>query len=350
MKVLIVTRGMPPRTGGVETVCGQLVSRLVEAGDAVTVLTYGGRRAGIDEHLGARIVRLRSWGDVFEIAPGLPGAIRRSAFDVCHVHNLHATVAPLTALSGASPLVVTTHYHGGGHSAVARLMHPPYRSAAGRFLRRAAAVTAVSRTEAALVWRDFGVNALVVPNGMDASLYSDVVRLPRPDGPLRLLVVSRLLPYKGVDTALRVAAELPGAVLTVLGSGPDAPRLRRLASDLGIPDQLCFLESRVSDEALVSLMGDSDVLLNFSAAEAFALNVLEGLATGLPAVVSNSGALAEWAERFPEAVIAVPHGDVAAAVAAVRAAKPQCQRLDLSAFTWSTIAARYREVYDSVAA
>ena len=57
-------------------------------------------------------------------------------------------------------------------------------------------------------------------------------------GPLRVGFVGRLVPEKGVDTALRALAALPPgtAVLTVIGDGPERASLTHLARSLGVAD------------------------------------------------------------------------------------------------------------------
>jgi glycosyltransferase involved in cell wall biosynthesis len=170
MRLLLVTKGFPPRVGGVETLCRQLAEGFARRGAEVTVLTYGGRveRDAIPTGDGAyRVIRLHSFGDAFEWSWGLVPALRRLPFDVCHVHNVHSTVVAAVWASMRRPYVVTTHYRGGGDTTAARLIHPLYRLLATQVLRGAAAVTAVSASEAALVKRDFGIDPEVIPSGVE---------------------------------------------------------------------------------------------------------------------------------------------------------------------------------------
>jgi hypothetical protein len=182
VRVLLVTRGFPPRVGGVERVCAELAAGLAAAGDEVTVLTFGGpgRRAAVadpDRRAPYQVVRVPSMGDTFEFSLRLARWLRRLPFDACHVHNLHSTVAATTWRADVRPYVLTTHYHGGGHTPAARLLHLLYRPLAARIVRDAARVTAVSDAEAALVAADFGVRPLVIGNGVSGALAAG----PRPD-------------------------------------------------------------------------------------------------------------------------------------------------------------------------
>jgi 1,2-diacylglycerol 3-alpha-glucosyltransferase len=355
VRVLLVTGGFPPRVGGVERVCAELAAGLAAAGDEVTVLTFGGcgRRAAVadpDRRAPYQVVRLPSLGDTFELSPWLVRWLRRLPFDACHVHNLHSTVAAATWRAGVRPYVLTTHYHGDGHTPAARLLHPLYRPLAGRIVRDAARVTAVSAGEAALVAADFGVRPLVIGNGVSGAL---LARLPRPDsdGYRRLLVVSRLVAYKRVDAAIAALDRLPARyVLDVVGDGPERGRLEHLASTLGVAGRVRFLGGGLPDERIHQLLRRADVYLNLSEAEAFSLVVLEALAVGTPVVVGGAPGLLAWQARFPGAVLAAAAPGPAAVAEAVARLEGLRVQVDLGAYEWASIVARYRQVYAEVVA
>ena len=355
MRVLLVTRGFPPRVGGVERVCAELAAGLAAAGDEVTVLTFGGRgrraaMADADRRTPYQVVRLPSLGDTFELSPWLVRWLRRLPFDACHVHNLHSTVAAATWRAGVRPYVLTTHYHGSGHTPAARLLHPLYRPLAARIVRDAARVTAVSAGEAALVAADFGVRPLVIGNGVAGALLAG---LPRPDadGFRRLLVVSRLVAYKRVDAAIAALDRLPARyVLEVVGDGPERGRLEHLASTLGVAGRVRFLGGGLPDERIHQLLRRADVYLNLSEAEAFSLVVLEALAVGTPVVVGGAPGLLAWQARFPGAVLAAAAPGPAAVAEAVARLEGLRVRVDLGAYEWASIVARYRQVYAEVVA
>ena len=86
----------------------------------------------------------------------------------------------------------------------------------------------------------------------------DLERLSRPLSPLpslpRALVVSRLLPYKGVDVAIAACRQL-GLPLTVVGSGPEEDRLRMLGGSL------TTFKGMLSDEELVDVFLSHSVVL-----------------------------------------------------------------------------------------
>jgi phosphatidyl-myo-inositol dimannoside synthase len=91
-------------------------------------------------------------------------------------------------------------------------------------------------------------SALLARWGVDARVLTCVPygAEPRPAAPpptgQTLLSVARLIERKGIDTVIRALARLdPEITYRVVGSGPDLPRLERLAGDLGVAARVRFL-------------------------------------------------------------------------------------------------------------
>jgi glycosyltransferase involved in cell wall biosynthesis len=103
------------------------------------------------------------------------------------------------------------------------------------------------------------------------------------------LFAARLSPWKGASLAVRVIARLPGWKLVVVGSGPDAARLGRLAGRLGVTDRIEHL-GHVPQPRLFELMHtEADVLLFPSMHEDAGWVVAEAGSCGLPVVALDRG-------------------------------------------------------------
>ncbi len=115
-----------------------------------------------------------------------------------------------------------------------------------------------------------------------------------------LALVGRLAKEKNPDLALQVMFELARKDprsrerwrLVVIGDGPEAPRLRTLAMELGIKSLVSFT-GEVTREEVFQNLRVADAMIFTSTVETQGLAILEGMATGLPVVTADSPAARE---------------------------------------------------------
>jgi glycosyltransferase involved in cell wall biosynthesis len=190
------------------------------------------------------------------------------------------------------------------------------------FANRCDRVTAPTAT-ALLLLREHGLRApsQVVSNGVDLDAFSpgpadEALRrrygLPG-DRPL-VLAVGRLSPEKRADVLIEAVAgqQADDTVLALAGSGPDAERLRALAARLGVSERVRFL-GFVPGADLPGLYRLADVFAIASEAELQSLATMEAMASGLPVVAVNAGALKELVHPGENGFLTRPGlaGDVA---------------------------------------
>jgi glycosyltransferase involved in cell wall biosynthesis len=309
---------------------------LAARGVDVEVITTDptGRLPRLERRDGVTVRRFRTVANdaVYFVSPGLGLWLFQHAerFALLHVHSYHTPLlfqAALTSRRAGVPLVVTPHYHGTGHSRLRRALHGPYRPVGGWALRQAARITCVSDVERDLLRAHFGARLpiAVIPNGVEVDELAPARAATRPRGSLRILAVGRLATYKQSDRTLHALPHLPPeAELTIVGQGPLAPELRRLAHTLGVAARV-HLPGQVSRDDLIAQYGRADVAVSLSRHEAFGLAVLEALVAGLPVVASDIPAHREVAGFAPPGRVSLVSpdcrpSDLAAALQAAAAA------------------------------
>jgi glycosyltransferase involved in cell wall biosynthesis len=128
------------------------------------------------------------------------------------------------------------------------------------------------------------------------------------------VMISRLHPIKDHSTALRawtlVREANPGAVLTIVGDGPERSGLEALSCSLGLQDGVRFVGQT---DPRPHLFG-ARVYLSTSLAEGFSRSLLEALLAGVPSVATAVGGVAEIP---PGALHLVPPGHDHAVAAAL---------------------------------
>jgi glycosyltransferase involved in cell wall biosynthesis len=140
----------------------------------------------------------------------------------------------------------------------------------------------------------------VIPCGVDLGRF-------RPDGPAlprrrrrRVVVVSRLVPRKGIGNAITALAGVPETELVVAGGPPRAEldrdpevvRFRRLAADAGVADRVEFLGA-VPQERVPEVLRSADVVACVPWYEPFGMVALEAMACGVPVVATAVGGLVD---------------------------------------------------------
>lgn len=302
----------------------------------------------VDPGFPNRIVRLpttgRRLGNVVALTRSalLTAALARqtaASFVWCGKYSFSAYAARWTRLRTGTPYGIIAH--GGEMLLLRRRLEQsvPKRWAYRVLLGAAAALVANSRWTANLtseVLAELGIpnapnRVRVVPLGTDPDrfrpgLETAEVRARYGLAAGRWLVtVARLVPHKGIDTAIRALAGLydsiPDLRYLVVGSGPDQVQLQALARTLGVADRVRFLTG-VPDEDLPALYNVGTIYLGLSrrsplAVEGFGISLVEASACRLPVIGGRSGGVPE-AVREGETGLLVDPADPREAADAVR--------------------------------
>ena len=232
----------------------------------------------------------------------------------------HLFAVPAIWVARARGVPVVVNYRGGG---AADFLARSQRQV--RFSMRQVAAVIVPSGFLVNVFQRFGIAAEIVPNILDLARFrpADAARpgaAARQGGPRSQVVVARNLEaiYDNA-TAIQAFAllrqRLPGALLTVAGSGPEAGRLQALVLALGMNDAVRFTGT-LDRDAMVALYATADVSLNPSLTDNSPNSVLESMASGVPVVSTDVGGVPFILEDGRTGLL-VPPGDAQAMAAAL---------------------------------
>jgi glycosyltransferase involved in cell wall biosynthesis len=354
LRVLLVSPGFFPDRGGVEQHVTHLATELSTAGVQVEVLTArrGLYRSHTERHDGIRVRVLPAWRiSSLSLSPRLALAALRAGrhVDLVHVHSYHASSGLAAFVATHTPVVLTPHYHGGGHTPLAVALHAAYRRMGASLLRAADAVVCVSRAEARALTHDFPAVAErihVLPNGVDVQLLRQAQ--PFPDEPATGLVLGRLEPYKNVATMVAAVPGIdPVAQVVVIGEGSARAELEATAQRAGVAGRIRFLGA-LDTPTVHRWLRTARVLVSLSDHEAFGLAPLEAGVAGARQVLSDIPAHREISTDFlGPAALLVPVQPSAVATA-VNAQLRQPDRVEIDAPDWASIALQTLAVYRTV--
>jgi glycosyltransferase involved in cell wall biosynthesis len=193
----------------------------------------------------------------------------------------------------------------------------------------------------------------VIRNG--GKFPADLSPAPSPGESFHIGTVGRMVPIKGLDLFLEVAARLRrrvrGVRFSILGDGPLREELARQATALGIADAVTFEAHRPDPFGYYRSL---DLYLNTSVHEGLPLSVVEAMACGKPIVSAAVGGIPEIVEHgkdgylvegrdpavFAECCLSLMRDPVLWSDMATRAASTAHNRLSAGA-----MAEAYRRLY-----
>ncbi len=195
--------------------------------------------------------------------------------------------------------------------------YPPPFAWGERWLLKRVDYALAGTASAAAVWHEKGYTGsmAVIPQfGVDPALFAPASATEERGEPFVIGYIGRLVEEKGIHLLLEAAARLTGEWrLRLVGSGPMRESLMQQAERLGIASRVEWIEWVTSTEMpgqyhqLDALVIPSLTRPNWK--EQFGRVIIEAMASGVPVIGSDSGAIPDI---IGPAGIIVPEGDVAA--------------------------------------
>jgi phosphatidylinositol alpha-1,6-mannosyltransferase len=307
VKHLLVTNDFPPKIGGIQSLLWEWWRRLPPESFAVLTSPYAGAGA-FDAAQPFQIERTRE--PVLLPHPMMVRHINAMARDVGADLVVLDPALPLGLVGPSLQLPFDLVLHGAEVTVPGRL--PGSKQTLAWVLERARHIVAAGGYPAAEAEHAAGrrLPITVVPPGVDTERFRPLDAHERqqaradfglPADAEVIVSISRLVPRKGFDTAIRAVAALrrsrPDLVLAISGGGRDLARLQSLAAQLQAPVR--FL-GRVSNDDLPRLYGCADLYAMLCRnrwggleQEGFGIVFVEAAACGVAQVAGDSGGAAE---------------------------------------------------------
>ncbi len=159
------------------------------------------------------------------------------------------------------------------------------------------------------------------PFGVDRSAFFPAPTGP-PGGGVRIVCNRKMEALynvgKVIDAFVEVEKALPGARLTLAGSGSERPALERRARESGSASAIAFVGD-VPHMRMPDLLRENDIFVSVALSDTTSVSLLEAMACGLFPVVSDLPANHEWLDDGVNGLV-VPPRDVASLARAIKRA------------------------------
>jgi glycosyltransferase involved in cell wall biosynthesis len=355
LRVLCVTPAGPEGQGGIDRLYRYLreAGRLTPA-EGIDLRFVAGRGSGAGT---------AGWALGFPArAAGVAALAARWRPDVVHVN--FATGGSLlrkwalARIARAFGARVVIHFHGQFPLAdgTARDLQGRLFLALCRLASRVVALGPVSRERFAVRAGVAPERICVVPNGIPD--FAPGATLPKPGGPVRILLAGLVGEHKGVPVLIEALARLaqdPAWTCTVAGNG-EVERCAGLAAAAGLAGRIAFT-GWIDPDAMHRLMREADLVVLPSLSENMPLSLIEGACAGAALVATDVGETRSilhdgvngvLVRRDPEALAAAIGGLIAdrARLGAMQVASRRIYEADLGL---DAMADRLKAVYAAAA-
>jgi glycosyltransferase involved in cell wall biosynthesis len=372
MKIALYNLTTTTRWGGVENFVWEVAAQMAARGHTVHIFGGAGKIEGqavpgvrvrqfpyVDRDVWRRIpllgrqYTLTKMLERTSMAPFALPALLAGRYDVVHIQKPYDL--PMGALAKLSGAKLLFGCHGKDFWPGDRL-----------FVRWADASVSASKYNAGQVHKRYGINPVVVYNGVDLSVF-------KPEGEddravlseygleatllhSALLYAGRLVRWKGVEYLIRALPLIApaGTPLWIAGEGPYEGDLRALAAKLGVTNQVHFL-GRVEQAKLAALYRSCASLVATSFVnETFGMALCEAMACGAPVVATDFGGFREVVLDGETGLLARPQdpGDLARKINTLLADRELAARMGAEGkkrvdelFSWRAVGDRLEEVY-----
>jgi glycosyltransferase involved in cell wall biosynthesis len=383
MRLLIVTPYIGARYGGTSRVVTEIASSLAQLGVSVDVITTtaddtGSLNVSTDSWIaqaGYRIRYFSTWHRKdFIVSPALLFWLRThiKAYDLVHTHTLFSPLITFThsiCRLAKIPYIVTPHgmLEPWALSYKAWKKRAYYRAFEQSALKGAIAIQALTNSEANHVCSLGNYPTVTIPNGIhqaDFSLFHSpenfYQKFPETRSKTLILFLGRIDPKKGLDLLAPAFAKaqfcFPNVHLIV--AGPDSinfmPTAQSYFAQAGCLHAVTFT-GMLTGSLKAAALSAANLYVAPSYSEGFSLSVLEGMAAGLPCIITHGC-------NFPEAATAEAAHVVETNSRAIENALLQClqnttaakalggkaKNFVLQNYTWLQSAKKLNQIYERV--
>jgi glycosyltransferase involved in cell wall biosynthesis len=372
MRILLVYDCLyPDSVGGIEHRNHELARALGKNGHQVTVAGWTRGHAPEAADDGVRTERMRFGSSIadasgkrrplaaawFALAAVALSVREYDVVEAANIPYLHLFPLASKCARAGVPFVVSWYEYWGDYFGD---QFGPARGLGFAAIERAAArlgteCCAVSRLTASRLARVRGEEVPVVPAGIHFDRL-EASRRTTPKTAASLVYAGRLIEEKRVALLLealpRIVSDVPETMLTIVGEGPERPRLEALSRSLGIADRVHFTGRLRSSADVFQLVAGASLAVQLSRREGFGMFPLEAMALGTPIVhcESSESAVGELVGPSAGIVVSADPGAVAGGIARLLSNAALLDEMRVHAverarrFDWSVVAERFEEL------
>jgi glycosyltransferase involved in cell wall biosynthesis len=236
-----------------------------------------------------RVFKDRSWDARGALEIGKEVARQNPRAVIMHIHYASATIDRVRRSGGTHTTLLVEH-------TPVELRRWPDEVRSLRSLRTAHAVVFQSENELQHYrLRRIPVGPLrsprLIPNGIDLERFAPALSRSDPAATVHIGMATRMAAQKDFTSLIRAVDRLrdralPPFHVTLVGDGPDRPKLETLADRLRLRDKITFA-GRIESQHVVEFLQSLDVFVHATFGESVGMALLEAYGVGLPILTTD---------------------------------------------------------------
>ncbi len=285
---------------------------------------------------------------------------KEKKYDLIHYYLSIPTGILSLLLNKSIPYIISLRggdvpgYNPGQFQILHRLLLPVNK----RIWKKAAAVITVSDDLGKKAQKSYKqLKHTVIHNGVDINLfYPDEHKKSK--NKITLLCVTRLVPWKGVDTLLKAMSKIThiDCELIIVGTGPFEKKLLRMHKSLKLEGKVDFI-GYIPHNELRHWYNKSDIFVLPSNGDSFGNVFCEAMACGLPVIAAACGGVQEFVVEGENGYLVEPNNsNMLAEKIKYLAVNKEIRLRMLKAnvvkmkelFSWEAVCKKQTDVYDEI--
>ncbi|MEO8146906.1 MAG: glycosyltransferase family 4 protein [Bacteroidia bacterium] len=304
MNILMLNYEFPPLGGGASPASYEIAKRYVRLGHTVDVVTMAFKNLpSFEIKEGINIYRIRClrtkkeicypWEQLSYIVSAkifLKTFLKNKKYDINHTHFIIPTglISLWVKKNYRLNYIITSHGSDVlGYNKRFRFIYPLIKRTWKKIIREADVVTTPSKfLQEKIKEHTTEGNFVVIPYTIDPTLFTPLSKEKK------ILIVARLFVNKGVQDILQAMKEInmTGWTVDIIGDGPYRNFLEKKAKENGLETVVKFhgwIDNK--SEVMKTFYGNAAIFISASYFESMGLTVLEAIASGCYALVTNVG-------------------------------------------------------------
>lgn len=241
-----------------------------------------------------------------------------------------------------------------------------YKKTLGKFIiKNSNKIVSLCEDMKKIIQRIYLTEVIVIPNGIDLSLYIDLEKdkirasLKFLDNEKIIIYVGRLDKIKGVEYLIKsmriIVEKKPNVKLLLIGDGSERTKLENLSNRLNLQKNIIFM-GFLPNKTIPKYMIVSDIFVLPSLSESFGIVNIEAMYCSLPIVATNVGGIPEIVVNEINGFLVEPKNPHQIAEKVILLLKDnklrdkvsKYNRENAKEYSWEKVVDKLEEVYKSV--